>query len=284
MIIVAGGSVPGTDHTKPGQPGWTNNHDAFTWRGLRSGGFVAVVCDGCGSGKHSEVGSHLGANLLAQTITDDVEKLHIEGRPLAQIALGRVQQIVLGYFATLAKATGGSFSQTINDYFLFTIVGAIVTPEEYCIFSLGDGVFILNGDVYPLGPFPNNSPPYLMYNLAGSSLLDANPALLNLQVQARGSTKDLNWLLIGTDGVLDLINAKGKTIPGRKETVGAIEQFLSDSCMQNPDGIRRRLAVLNRETVEDGRSIRGGLLTDDTTFIIVQITPDLPPTGKKVNS
>jgi len=275
MIIVAGGSVPGTDHTKPGQPGWTNNHDAFTWRGLRSGGFVAVVCDGCGSGKHSEVGSHLGANLLAQTITDDVEKLHIEGRPLAQIALGRVQQIVLGYFATLAKATGGSFSQTINDYFLFTVVGAIVTPDEYCVFSLGDGVFILNGDVYPLGPFPNNSPPYLSYNLVGSSLASTHPESLNLRINTYGTTDNLQWLLIGTDGVADLINVKEKLIPGRKEPVGTIEQFLSDSCMQNPDGIRRRLSVINRETVEGGRAIKGGLLPDDTTFVIIQNTPDL---------
>jgi len=275
MIRVAGGSVPGTDHTKPGQPGWTNNHDAFTWRRLRSGGYVAVVCDGCGSGKHSEIGSHLGANLLVQTITDDVEKLDNEGRPLAHIAFRRSQQIVLGYFATLAKAMGGSFSQTINDYFLFTIVGAIVTPEEYCVFSLGDGVFILNGNVHSLGPFPNNSPPYMMYNLVGSSLSDTSPTMLDLQVQVRGLTRDLNWLLIGSDGVTDLINAEERLIPGRKETVGAIERFLSDPCMKNPDGIRRRLSVINRETVEAGHAIRGGLLPDDTTFVIIQNTPDL---------
>lgn len=276
MLRIIGGSIPGTDHTKPGQPGWTNNHDAFTWRSLRNGGFVAVVCDGCGSGKHSEVGSHLGANLFAQTITDEVEKMHNKGCPLAMIAFGRIQQIVLGYFSTLAKAMGGSFSQTINDYFLFTIVGAIVTPEEYCVFSLGDGVFILNGDIYSLGPFPNNSPPYLMYNLVGSSLLDTNSAIISLQMQVRGPTRDLNWLLVGTDGVMDLINAKEKMIPGRKETVGGIEQFLSESCMKNPDGVRRRLSVINREIVEAGRAIKGGLLPDDTTFVIVQNMSDLP--------
>lgn len=268
MIRVAGGSVPGTDHTKPGQPGWINNHDAFTWRNLPKGGVVAVVSDGCGSGKHSEVGSALGANIFAQTIADEMAK----GTNIDLLPWPRIQQLVMSYLSVMARAMGGSLSQTVNEYYLFTVVGAIVTPEDYCLFSLGDGVYIIDGKVNNLGPFPNNSPPYLMYNLVGSSLSDDNPELLNLRVQAVGKTSDLKWLLIGTDGVNDLIELQDRIIPGREEKVGPVQQFLSESCMGNLDGIRRRLSVINRETVEGGRTVKGGLLKDDTTMVIIQNT------------
>lgn len=266
MFRIAGGSVPGTDHTKPGQPGWINNHDAFTWRQLPGGGVVAVVSDGCGSGKHSEVGSLLGANLFAQTIADEIAK----GAQVSFLPWQRIQQLVISHLSVMARAMGGSLSQTVNDYFLFTLIGAVVMPEEFCVFSLGDGVYIINGLVCCLGPFPNNSPPYLMYNLVGSSLSDENPESLNLQVQKAGKTSDLEWLLIGTDGVVDLIELGGKKIPGREDTVGSVHQFLSESCMENSDGIRRRLSIINRETVEGGRTVKGGLLKDDTTLVVIQ--------------
>ena len=270
MIRVAGGSVPGTDHTKPGQPGWINNHDAFTWRQLPGGGVVAVVSDGCGSGKHSEVGSLIGANLFAQIIADEIAK----GTPVSLLSWPRIQQLAISHLSVMARAMGGSLSQTVNDYFLFTLVGAAVTPEEYCIFSLGDGVFIINGDIELLGPFPNNSPPYLMYNLVGSSLTDEDPQCLQLQADCVADTSSLAWLLIGTDGVNDLIDLEDEKIPGREDVVGSVRQFLSESCMGNADGIRRRLSVINRETVEGGRTVKGGLLKDDTTLIVIQNIPE----------
>jgi len=266
MIRISGGSVPGTDHTKPGQPGWTNNHDAFTWRNLPKGGVVAVVSDGCGSGKHSEVGSALGANLFAQIIADEMAK----GGNIHLLSWPRIQQLVVSHLSVMARAMGGSLSQTVNEYYLFTVVGAIVTPEDYYIFSLGDGVYIVNGKVNELGPFPNNSPPYLMYNLVGSSLSDNQPDLLNIRVEVVGNTDELKWLLLGTDGVNDLIHLRDQLIPGREEKVGPVEQFLSESCMSNSDGIRRRLSVINRETIEGGRTVKGGLLKDDTTLVVIQ--------------
>lgn len=68
LIEVASGTVTGRDHTfggnlvlgKPNQDAivtaWTDNT------------FIAVLCDGCSSGEHSEVGSHLIARLLMNEV------------------------------------------------------------------------------------------------------------------------------------------------------------------------------------------------------------------------
>ncbi|HKD75720.1 MAG TPA: protein phosphatase 2C domain-containing protein, partial [Ktedonobacterales bacterium] len=71
-LLIAGGSVPGRAHLMTGRP----NQDALSWvRSERA--LIGAVCDGCGSGAHSEVGAQLGAQLL-------VGALH---RELAQMAI-----------------------------------------------------------------------------------------------------------------------------------------------------------------------------------------------------
>ncbi len=49
---VAAGSVTGRSHVLGGKP----NQDAFAFRAADHG-LVGVVCDGCGSGAHNEVGA-----------------------------------------------------------------------------------------------------------------------------------------------------------------------------------------------------------------------------------
>src|SRR5439155_16598404 len=60
---LAGATVAGRLHHVSGR----NNQDAFAWA-QSPGGLVAVVCDGCGSAPHSEVGAQLGARLVAKTL------------------------------------------------------------------------------------------------------------------------------------------------------------------------------------------------------------------------
>jgi serine/threonine protein phosphatase PrpC len=59
------GSIIGRNHVLAGK----NNQDAY--RIVSNEKFIiAVVCDGCGSGKHSEVGAKLGARLVINAIAD----------------------------------------------------------------------------------------------------------------------------------------------------------------------------------------------------------------------
>lgn len=63
MFDVAAGSVTGRDHVLAGK----NNQDAWAYRHCDES-LVAVVCDGCGSGKYTEIGARVMANAVASTV------------------------------------------------------------------------------------------------------------------------------------------------------------------------------------------------------------------------
>jgi hypothetical protein len=157
-----------------------------------------------------------------------------------------------------------SFSRTVADQFLFTIVGVLITAGVATTFSLGDGLVVINGDRTQLGPFPNNEPPYLGYSLLPGAP-DRGPSdHLSFQVHRSMAASEVQSLVLGTDGAVELEAIAGRAIQGRDEVVGPLSQFWSeDRFFKNPDMVRRRLTVLNRGP-------RGGLLSDDTTLVVVR--------------
>lgn len=268
-LLINGGTIPGTDHIKAGKPGFTNNHDAYAWGYLENNGLIAVVCDGCGSGKHSEVGANLASQIITEVLKKEVSLLS-KDKGLENLNWQRIKQLIIAPLSVIANAMGGSLSKVINDYFLFTIVGTIITKSEVLIFSFGDGVYILNEEVKELGPFLNNAPPYLMYNLVGSSLVENGSTLLDFQCEKLISRDELESLIIGTDGVMDFIQHEKSLLPSNLSmTVGAIHQFLEKKFFMNPDMINRKLRIINREYI-DSSCIKSGLLPDDTTLIVIK--------------
>jgi serine/threonine protein phosphatase PrpC len=266
-IEVAAGSVVGRDHRRVGK----NNQDAWAWAPLPQG-LMAVVCDGCGSQPHSEVGAQLGAALMMRTVA----------RQLAQRSLTddefwpMVQRQVLIQLRSLARQLGHDLATTVQQHLLFTLLGAIVTPQDTVVFGLGDGVYALNGQAQVLGPYPHNAPPYLAYHLLPSETLGFAPP--PLQVHCQQSTQAVETLLLGSDGVLDLMAAAAAALPGKTEPVGDLSQFWQDPYFQNPDRVRRRLAQLNREVVQPDWERRHlikqpGLLPDDTTLVCLRRRP-----------
>ncbi len=248
---LAGGSVAGADHVRTGRA----NQDAFTWRrGERA--LVAAVCDGCGSGRHSEVGAKLGARLL----TDAAARLLDAGAPAGEASTwSRVRRDLLAQLRLLANAMGGSLTDTVADYFLFTVVGVAVTPAQTVIVAAGDGLFAVNGVARQLGPFPGNQPPYLSYDLVGD---EPGPPLA---IEARLPTAEVGSVVIGTDGAVDL--------PAGELSVHAL--CTDPRLFRNRDAVRRRLALLAAERVtadwQDRRLVRArGRLPDDTTVIALR--------------
>jgi hypothetical protein len=161
---------------------------------------------------------------------------------------------------------------------LFTIVGVIMTPEETAIFSFGDGVFALNGKVTVIAPAGGNAPPYIGQRLVPGLMPEK---YLKFTVHTVVPTKDVRHLLIGSDGVKDFDASAELMLPGTDEQVGPLSQFWTDPVfVNNPDAIRRRLAMANRDTVEystdaEGRlqgvpRIKKGLLHDDTTLLVIK--------------
>lgn len=271
LFQTAYGSIAGAGHKRAGK----NNQDAFCLK-ISDDHIIAVVCDGCSDGKHNDVGAKIGSRLIVENI---LLNLDLESDPLEYFKYWRnllemVQDDVLSELKRLSKSIGHkSWKETIYDYFLFTVVGTIITPDETIIFSTGDGVFIINGDYQRLGPFPRNAPPYMSYKLLLPKDLDESYYSFKV---SEFPTEEINSILLGTDGVVDLIESSEKNIPGRDEKVGDISQFWKDDFyFQNFDNIRRKLFLINQEIIKPNWESRRlerhkGLLADDTTLMVIR--------------
>lgn len=274
MFEVAAGTVMGRDHLMFSSN--KSNQDAF--RSVIFGdSLVAVVCDGCGSSVHSEVGSQIGVRLVVEAIVAMANNLlGTEDENSLNNFFEKVEQNILSQIKALAVAMGGSFSETVDDYFLFTIVGVLITKESTILFSFGDGVFFLNGEMIKIDPFAQNAPPYLAYKLFRQDLIKIDADFLRFQINRVLPTRDVESILLGSDGVIDLTQVADKCLPGRAEIVGPVSQFWEeDKFFKNPDMIRRKLAMINNESTRIDWTLQctmkfPGLLRDDTTVVVIR--------------
>ncbi len=272
---IAGGSVMGTRHMKIGR----NNQDHFLW--IRESNYIiALVSDGCSSGQHSEVGSKILSSLFAKTLASYLRKNH---HALSDENLFRhdwlwhnVRQDVLARIRIIAQDMDENLIDTICKYFLATMVGVVITPDITCVFSCGDGIFFINGTQQEIGPFANNKPPYLCYGITGSEVTRNDPSLLSIQRHGIWQTENIQNILIGTDGVIDLFGLAEKQFPGQERLIGDISQFWTDDIyFKNPEWIRNTLTMINtekRKPLWNERDIikYPGLLSDDTTIITLR--------------
>ncbi len=273
---IAGGSVPGRDHLGRGRLlVGRNNQDAYGWWGTPQV-LAALVADGCGAGAHSEVGAQLSVRLLLASL-----RRHLEPLPADLVAdveavtalLATVHTEVVAHLGWLVPQMGDCPDQTIHELLLCTLLGALVTPAHTVIFAIGDGVYILNGQVTRIGPFAGNAPPYLAYALldaaVGPSELAA--AARQFQILTMVSTAQVESLLLASDGLLDLLERAGELLPGRTEPLGPVAQFWEDArYLHNPDAIRRRLALANSQALRPNGRVMPGLLPDDTTLLVMR--------------
>jgi hypothetical protein len=251
-LALVGGSVIGREHRRAGRGG----QDGFGWvRGERA--VVAVVADGCGSGAHSEVGAKLGVALWAQAMVARLDGGAAVGDP----ALWRaVRADVVDRLGALAAAMAGesALRDVVADYFLFTLVGAAITAESTALFAIGDGTVVRDGAVTAIGPFADNQPPYLGYELLGMPSVPVGAELLEVV-----PTAEVGSILLATDGASEIADDELRALAA------------DEALVRNPDAVRRRLALLGREQVEvdwtAGRLRRSsGRLGDDTTIVIVR--------------
>jgi serine/threonine protein phosphatase PrpC len=264
---IAGGSVTGRNHQHVGK----NNQDALGWW-VTERAIVAVVCDGCGSSPHSEVGAHLGVQFLLKALGD---RLPSESPDLLMDPAfwETLRETLLQQLTTLAQNFPGSWVTIFQNYFLFTIIGCVITPEITVIFSLGDSIALVNNHRLPTPTFSHNAPPYLAYSLLSTSFTATELQFQLLQVLP---TAELESLVIASDGLQDLMDAEFKTLPGQQKVVGSVAQFWQDDrYFKNPDQIRRQLSLLNREVTIPHWSAQqiqkiSGLLPDDTSLVSIR--------------
>ena len=206
----AAATIQGRHHALAGR----NAQDAFA-TGAFGDTFAAVVCDGCGSEAHSEAGALFGARIV-------VDELLRCGGDLRVARAGTLERL-----RRVAEAVGST-----EGWALFTVVGLLICEGEAQLFSCGDGLFALNGEVHVLEA-PDNAPPYLAYGDV--------PFTLHRRIDAA----EVRTVALGTDGAGPL--------------AGELQTLFDDELVwRNPDGLRRRLAQ------------RRALFADDATLVLVR--------------
>ena len=239
-IAVAAASVTGARHRRVGR----NGQDAVaTW--VDDGMAAVVVCDGCSAGAYSEVGARLGAALWIAALARRMRSGESEAMWSA------VRAEVVAQLASIVEAMPGDRALAIREHFMFTIVSAAVSRDGAAVWALGDGAYSLGGQTHVLGPFTDNQPPYLAYDLLG------DPHEAHVAIGGPG------LVVVATDGALDLDTPLDDIV---REAVA------------HPDALRRRLEVLARsgERIDwDARAVHRtpAVLQDDCAIAAISWRP-----------
>lgn len=175
----------GSDHIF----GNKNNHDyAFNLLNMK------VVMDGCGSGKHSEVGSKLFAQLFARKAKEYFDKNE-------SINEENFIDVVNNIFEKML-AVSDDISFIFQNY-CFTILACFEFEDEFVVFSCGDGYIIketkdgISFEVLDDGEYPK----YYVYNyIKDKSLLKEYKDGVEFKV-AHFSKDDFINVGVATDGL-----------------------------------------------------------------------------------
>ena len=162
------------------------------------------------------------------------------------------RRVVTSVIDLVADAMPGAREHVIHEHFLFTIVAAAFAHDEVGVWALGDGAYELGERTVVLGPFADNRPPYLAYDLLGVP----QPAHHDV---APGS---VGRVIVATDGGAEV------GLDGDRVEAG----------LRHPDALRRRLWQLacgiERIDWDAGRIIRTpAVLQDDGAVAILEWTP-----------
>ncbi len=166
---ISGASKIGHHHTSLGK----NGQDSLAFNACDGGWFYGVVCDGCGSGNFSEVGSSQLSHYIARELQillgkfDLDPKARLNRRLFDQIPAlyaSIVKYIELEVYLHCRMASEEEIADYINHYWLSTIVGfAINTIHDIGVFfSAGDGVIAAGDETMTLDQA--NAPKYIAYN------------------------------------------------------------------------------------------------------------------------
>jgi hypothetical protein len=241
-ISTASAAVIGARHLRSSRNG---QDAAMSWSG--ADGAAIVVCDGCSGGASSEVGARLGATLFIRALAARIEAGEHVCCPATWAGIrGDVTRVL----AELLERMPGDRLVAIREHFLFTVVAAAATRGEAAVWALGDGAYSFGETTRVLGPFDDNQPPYLGYDLIGES----PPAHFEVASPGCGA------IVIATDGAEDL---------------GGLERFATRKFVEHPDALRRHLALLARtpERIdwEERRVVRTpAVLQDDCAVAVLK--------------
>lgn len=231
---------------------------------------IGIVCDGCG-GTHRELeeftssSNEVGAKLLSYLVSERARRLVQAAHDWDnRVFLDRLSEGVLSALETMAMLFCGE-DEAAREHFAFdflaaTILGFVVTAENYTVFHCGDGVIAVNDEIFPLD---DQQGIYLAGELAwrlcpGKYRSPVRSGRLNLF--RSGPAGELRNLLLATDGLSESI-ATNKT---------AWLEFLSNAPECSANGLDFVLPEFRKRIAwADGCT---GTFRDDATFLLLRRT------------
>jgi len=293
----ASASVIGSEHVRLN----LNNQDALLVT-ENDNYLMGVVADGCGSCKHSEIGSNLLVRLVSKHISVSLKDVNAcDVKPaidqacvniisaltnIANELADKVTASIEYYYETpdvsqvqfLGENSLKSRVNMVSQYLLSTVVGFYISEEYTVVFSIGDGFYAINEEIACLETEDevNNAPAYLAYNLIPRVCELMRPEALRFNVKLF-STSAVNTIMVGTDGLRFMKKSADHNIPGKSRKVGPLSQLWEDKMFINSDIMRRTLSMLNKEVnIPDwvGQSMLpcSSILKDDVAVISARRT------------
>lgn len=264
-----------------------NNQDSL-FAQLRDDYGIVVVCDGCSHSKHSEV----GAKIMTRLFVDAFQQNQHLGIPhqILEFVEAQVTRELRSIIDSMILE-GETRDDVIRDYFQCTVIGAYISTAGVTFWGMGDGVYGYDSHLRYIEPAKGNYPAYFAYKLCKT--FPPNIAQHGLEIYDQVMHHPAS-ILIGSDGVKDLIALSDKDFPGTKEHIGKIERLWNqEKYWTNPEELPRELRRIQQirktsdlKTVEDQRlgvkrvvtelteQIDGGYLPDDTTLAILRLLPE----------
>ena len=234
-------------------------------------GFVAgVVCDGCGSThptieQHSVSSNEVGAKLACSLILHEAERAFARKKVFSAPELvERFSRSLQRSFKTTVRAFCGrdesKAEKFIFDFLMTTVVGFIVTREQFVVFYSGDGVIAVNGEFKVLdceagSYFANDLLPICCPTKSPKSAV-AN----TLKIFASGEARNLGSIFVGTDGLGQLVKQYPQQMSEFVKRETPQEQCGDGFDFALPE-FRRDIAWNPKTSVE---------LTDDASFALIR--------------
>ncbi len=238
---IAGGSIMGGHHKRPLRT--LNAQDSFYYeQATNTSPLVAVVCDGCGAKDcpHSEVGAKIATRIITRRLQNITS---INSWSQAWIRITSDLRLIADQMVTRDQ----SFKQIVNEFFLFTIVGVVMFDTRSVIFTRGDGLYAVNGEVVTLSNNNNNNAPdYIGYHLTEPS---AHAYMPEADTCVGYETDQIESIILATDGAHHFL--------------GTPDKILNDPYVwSNPDQVGRILQTEQKNHPEH--------VTDDATLVVIR--------------
>jgi len=243
-FVASSASVIGQMHRRRGQGGQDGSSPV-----VGDGWAVAIVADGVSASPGSEIGARIASRWIAAKASRELMKGTAAADPA--VIAGWVDALT-ERLQTLSLELAWPDEDpvyAIADFFLFTLLIAVVDQDRYCVAGIGDGVVAADGRYRVLEP-EGAGPTCPMYARVDPKMLDA-PLDTSLKVHFEGRRRDVRQLVVATDGCLEFLTQKPPQL----------DQLFSDPVgLQRPMWLQAQLEHL---------CARQGWPQDDTTIAVI---------------